>query len=91
MPASAAQVRALESLAQQRISDPETLRSIAGLFPVASSLDLQRAVAGILIRSDHRVLGQTDLARSLRQYRIKSPKGEDVIDALIRVLQASNG
>jgi hypothetical protein len=91
MPASAAQVRALESLAQQRISDPETLRSIAGLFPLAGSLDLQRAVAGILIRSDHRVLGQTELARSLKQYRIKSPTGEDVIDALIRVLQTSSG
>jgi hypothetical protein len=91
MPASAGQVRALESLAQQRISDPETLRAIAGLFPLAGSLDLQRAVAGILIRSDHRLLGQAELARSLKQYRIKSPTGEDVIDALIRVLQASSG
>ena len=91
MPASAAQVRALESLAQQRISDPETLRAIAGLFPLAGSLDLQRAIAGILIRSDHRVLGHAELARSLKQHRIKSPTGEDVIDALIRVLDATNG
>jgi hypothetical protein len=88
MPASAAQVRALESLAQQRISDPESLRAIAALFPLAKSVDSQRAIAGILIRSDHRVLGQADLARSLKQYRIKSPDGDDVIDALIRVLQA---
>ena len=28
------------------------------------------------------------LARSLKQYRFKSPDGDDVIDALIRVLQA---
>jgi hypothetical protein len=88
MPASAAQVRALESLAQQRISDPESLRAIAGLFPLAKSVDMQRAIAGILIRSDHRVLGHAELARSLKQYRIRSPDGEDVIDALIRVLQA---
>lgn len=88
MPASAAQVRALESIAQQRISDPEALRAIAGLFAPGSSLDLQRAIAGILIRSDHRLLGQAELARSLKQYRIRSPEGEDVIDALIRVLQA---
>jgi hypothetical protein len=73
---------------QQRISDPESLRAIAGLFPLAKSVDMQRAIAGILIRSDHRVLGHAELARSLKQYRIRSPDGEDVIDALIRVLQA---
>lgn len=88
MPASAAQVRALDTLAQQRVSDPESLRAIAGLFPQARSLEVQRAIAGILIRADHRVLGQAELARSLKQQRLKSPDGEDVIDALIRVLQA---
>ncbi|GAB3651793.1 hypothetical protein [Ramlibacter alkalitolerans] len=89
MPASGAQVRALETLAQQRLADPESLREIARLFPLAKSVDVQRAIAGILIRSDYRVLGAADLARSLQQYRIKSPDGSDVIDALIRVLQAS--
>jgi hypothetical protein len=88
MPASASQVRALETLSQQRISDPETLRAIAGLFPLAKSIAIQRAIAAILIRSDHRVLGEADLARSLKQYRIKSPDGEDVIDALLRVLRS---
>jgi hypothetical protein len=89
MPPSGAQLRALETLAQQRLSDPESLREIARLFPVAKSVDLQRAIAGILIRADHRVLGQAELARSLKATRLKSPDGEDVIDALIRVLQAS--
>lgn len=89
MSASDAQVRALEILAQQRLADAETLREIARLFPLAKSVQVQRAIAGILIRSDHRLLGQSDLARSLKQYRIKSPDGDDVIDALIRVLQAS--
>ncbi|HVE55139.1 MAG TPA: hypothetical protein VNB23_17295 [Ramlibacter sp.] len=88
MPASAAQVRALETLAQQRVSDPDSLREIARLFPQAKSVQLQRAIAGILIRSDHRVLGQAELARALKQHRITSPDGEDVIDALLRVLQA---
>jgi hypothetical protein len=88
MPASAAQVRALETLAQQRVSDADSLREIARLFPLARSVELQRAIAGILIRADHRLLGQAELARSLKQYRLKSPDGEDVIDALIRVLQA---
>jgi hypothetical protein len=49
---------------------------------------VQRAIAGILIRADHRVLGQAQLARTLKTSRLKSPDGEDVIDALIRVLQA---
>jgi hypothetical protein len=89
MPASDAQVRALETLAQQRVADPESLREIARLFPLAKSVQVQRAIASVLIRSDYRVLGQADLARSLKQYRLKSPDGSDVIDALIRVLQAS--
>jgi len=49
---------------------------------------VQRAIASVLIRSDYRVLGAADLARSLKTYRLKSPDGNDVIDALIRVLQA---
>ena len=89
MPASDAQVRALDTLAQQRLADPESLREITRLFPLARSVDVQRAIAGILIRSDYRALGRSDLARSLRQHRLKSPDGNDVIDALIRVLQAS--
>jgi hypothetical protein len=88
MSASDAQVRALETLAQQRVSDPESLREIARMFQLARSVQVQRAIAGILIRADHRVLGQQDLARSLKQHRLKSPDGDDVIDALIRVLQA---
>ncbi|MCC2632485.1 MAG: hypothetical protein K0S48_371 [Ramlibacter sp.] len=88
MPASDAQVRAIETLAQQRVSDPESLRAIAALFPLAKSVQVQRAIAGVLIRSDYRVLGQADLARTLKQHRLKSPDGGDVIDALLRVLQA---
>jgi hypothetical protein len=86
--AGAAQVRALDTLAQQRLSDPDSLREIARLFAAAKSVEVQRAIAGILIRSDHRVLGQADLARTLKQHRIRSPDGSDVIDALLRVLQA---
>lgn len=89
LPSSDAQVRALDTLARQRLADPESLREITRLFPLARSIDVQRAIAGILIRSDHRVLGRSDLARSLKQHRLKSPDGNDVIDALIRVLQSS--
>ena len=47
------------------------------------------AIAGILIRSDTKMLARADLARTLRQHRLKSPDGSDVIDTLIRLLQAT--
>ena len=89
MTAGGAQVRALETLARQRLADPQSLQEIAGLFPLARSLDAQRAIAGILIRSDTQLLARADLARSLRQHRLKSPNGNDVIDMLIRMLQST--
>jgi len=89
MPAAGGQVRALETLARQRLADPQSLQEIAGLFPLARSLDVQRAIAGILLRADTKMLARADLARSLRQHRLKSPDGNDVIDMLIRVLQST--
>lgn len=89
MSAAGTQVRALEALAKQRLADAQSLQEIAGLFPRARSLAAQRAIAGILIRADIKVLARADLVRSLRQYRLKSPDGNDVIDALIRLLQST--
>jgi hypothetical protein len=89
MGAGEAQVRALETLARQRLADPQSLQEIADLFPLARSLDAQRAIAGILIRADHRSLARVDLMRSLHQHRLKSTDGHDVIDALIRLLQTT--
>lgn len=87
MPGAAAQVRAIETLARQRITDPESLAEIARLFPQARSLEVQRAIANLLIRADTRALQRAELARSLRQHRLRSPDGSDVIDMLIRLLQ----
>jgi hypothetical protein len=89
MKAAGAQVRALETLAKQRLVDAQSLQEIARLFPQARSLDVQRAIAGILIRADYKMLARDDLARSLRQHRLKSPDGHDVIDMLIRLLQTA--
>lgn len=89
MTGAGAQVRALETLARQRLADPQSLQEIAGLFPRARSLEVQRAIAGILIRADYKTLARADLARSLRQHRIRSPDGNDVIDMLIRLLQSA--
>jgi hypothetical protein len=89
MTSPAAQVRALETLSKQRMADPQSLQEIARLFPLARSLEVQRAIAGILIRSDTKMLARADLASSLRLHRLKSPDGSDVIDMLIRVLQST--
>jgi hypothetical protein len=89
MTTASAQVRALETLAKQGIADTESLREIARLFSRARSLEVQRAIAGILIRSDYKQLGPAELARSLTLHRMRSPDGHDVIDVLIRLLHAA--
>jgi hypothetical protein len=88
MTAAPAQVRALETLSKQHLADVQSLQEIARLFPLARSLAVQRAIAGILIRADTQLLPRADLARSLRQHRLRSPDGGDVIDMLIRLLHA---
>jgi len=84
-----AQVRALDTLAQHRLSDEKSLVALTDLFPVAKSLEVQRAIAGILIRADYATLAKPDLVRALRTHRRKSTDGQDLIDILIRRLQAS--
>jgi hypothetical protein len=88
MPRAEGQVHALDALSRQHVDDPESLQELARLFAAARSVQVQRAIAGILIRADYRMLARNDLARSLRQSRLRSPDGDDVIDALIRRLQA---
>ncbi|HEX4522273.1 MAG TPA: hypothetical protein VH704_02025 [Casimicrobiaceae bacterium] len=88
MTESDAQVRALDTLAHYYLADRESLDQLTRLFPVATSVNVQRAIAGVFIRSDYRSLPRQDLVRMLREHRIKSPDGEDVIDVLIRRLQA---
>ena len=88
MSASNAQVRALDTLAGLRVSDPESLEELARLFPVAESVGVQTAIAGILIRSDYRAIATPELVQTLRQSRLKASVGADMIDALIRRLQA---
>ena len=84
-----AQIRALDTLAEHRVSDRESLESLARLFPVAKTVNVQRAIAGILIRSDYEAIAKPELVRALRDKRLKSPDGQDLIDVLIRRMQAS--
>jgi hypothetical protein len=84
-----AQARALDTLAHHRLSDRATLETLTELFPAAKSVSVQRAIAGILIRSDYRQIASPELVRALRDHRLKSPDGNDLIDVLIRRLSVS--
>jgi len=89
MSGSDAQVRALDTLAHYRFSDRESLEELTRLFPLAKSVNVQRAIAGILIRSDYQTIAKAELVQTLSEHRLKSPDGEDSIDVLLRRLRAS--
>ncbi len=88
MGGSTAQVRALDTLASQPLSDPDSLQELARLFPVAGSPGVQTAIAGILVRSDYQTIATPELVQTLRQSRLKTSGGADMIDVLFRRLQA---
>jgi hypothetical protein len=87
MNGSAAQVRALDTLAHQPLSDPESLEELARLFPLAESVGVQTAIAGVLIRSDYKAIAKPEFVQTLQRHRLRSSNGADLIDVLIRRLQ----
>ena len=86
MPASAAQVRALDTLGRHYVEDRETLVMLIALFAQTPSQEVQMAIGGILLRADLRQVGSATLGRDLRQNRHSSSPGDDMIDALVRRL-----
>ena len=84
----AAQVRALDTLGRHRLSDRQSLDELARLFPVARSVDVQRAIAAAFIRSDYQLLPKSEMVSMLSEYRLKSTGGTDAIDILLRRLRA---
>jgi hypothetical protein len=86
---SDAQVKALHALAGHELADRESLDALAESFRVTKSLDVQRAIAGVLVRADFHAIAPADLAQALRKQRMKSPDGRDLIDVLIRRLDSA--
>ena len=84
MPDSAAQVRALETLARHHISDRETLEALTRLYAQATSVNVQRAIAEVFLRSDQQAIEGPRLASVLREHRLESREGADLIDVLIK-------
>lgn len=91
MPPSDAQVRALGALARLHIADREILDELARAFADAKSVNLQRAIAEVFIRSDPSALPKPDLIGLLRRHRLKPRDGRpDLIDTLIANLETSS-
>jgi hypothetical protein len=80
------QVRALDTLAAHRLSDPVTLEALAKLFPAAETPGVQSAIAGVLIRANYHVLERGELLDTLTQHRLRG-SGQSIVDVLIRRLR----
>lgn len=89
MKPSPAQARALETLARQPLADAQSFDELTRLFASTRSLAVQRAIAEVFLRSRPAGARSGDLARTLRERRIKSPDGHDLIDTLIRRLESA--
>jgi hypothetical protein len=85
-----AQARALDVLARHYLSDRESVDTLKQLYARTRSWPVQNAIAGVLIRADPKsISGPGELLRTLREYRLKSSPGDNMVDALIQRLQLS--
>jgi len=90
MPATGAQVRALDTFGRLHVTDGEVVEELTRSFAAARSVDVQRAIAEIFLRAGPRAIARPGLAAVLREHRIKSHGGDDLVDVLLRRLQASS-
>jgi hypothetical protein len=76
-------------LARHHLADYESLVALARLYANAGTVGVQRALAGVLLRAEYRTIASPELVRMLRERRLRSADGEDMVDILIRRLQAA--
>ncbi len=89
MPASAAQVNALDVLARHYVADRGVVDQMVRLYAKTSSSAVQEAVAGVLIRADRRQFDAAQMRTTLQARRLPSGGGGGMVDALIRQLSPS--
>jgi hypothetical protein len=83
-----AQVRALDTLGRHHIEDAAVIAQLAGLYARTRSIDVQRAVAEIFLRTGPAALDR-QVAVTLRAHRIRARgAGPDLIDQLLRRLSS---
>ena len=81
-----AQVRALDTLGRHHVADRDVIDQLAGLFQRTRSLEVQRAIAEIFLRTGPEVLDRR-VAAVLRDSRLRAPGAQpDLIDQLLRRL-----
>jgi hypothetical protein len=90
MNAPDAQSRALDVLARHYVSDRETVDTLRQLFAKTRSGSVQNAIAGVLIRADRKSVASSELLHTLRENRVKTSPGGNMVDALIHRLQESS-
>ena len=84
MRASPAQVRALETLARQRVADAQILDELARLYSKARSPEIQQAIAEVFLRADLGAIDRAALAERLRRDRIRPAPG--LVDTVLQRL-----
>ena len=80
MKASAAQVRALETLARHHVADAEILDRLATLYSRARTIEVQRAIAEVFLRSSLDGIDTHALAERLQRDRLRA---DPLVDTLI--------
>ena len=91
MPPSAAQVRALDTLGRLNIADRQILTELLRSFATAGSVNVQRAIAEVFIRSDPAAIPKRELVSTLREHRLKATDGRsDLIDVLLQRLSPAS-
>ena len=88
MPASPAQVRALEVLGRHYVADRQILDGLVRLYSQTPSPTVQTAIAGILMRADRRAIPRAELLRTLVQHRRVAAAADPMTDALLRRLRS---
>lgn len=90
MNAPEAQTRALDVLARHYVADRESVDTLKHLFSNTRSLNVQNAIAGVLIRADRGSIQGADLLSTLRSRRLRASPGSNMVDALIERLEKSS-
>jgi hypothetical protein len=89
MSAVEAQARALDTLARHYLSDRESIDMLKQLFAKTRSWQVQNAIAGVLLRADANAIDESELLRTVREFRLKASPSDNMVDALIQRLKLS--
>jgi hypothetical protein len=87
MPASPAQVQAIDALGRHAPLQRELLDTLLQLYARTDSWAVQAAIAGILIRADTRTVPRLAWLKTLEDARLPAPEGDSLVDILIRRLR----